>query len=99
MVNENIAITEVIPGIEKMPKRENSCCVISKEAYGEHAVHDIQTNSAWTSNPYGEAYSVVPDDLVPEILATFSFSIVFPRSFCCSAATLIFSYFLFSLQS
>ena len=80
MANENLdenmatkETTETQPEItlpEEMPKRVNPFCVISIETYGEYAAHDIQTNSAWTSNPYGETYAEVPDDLVPEILAT-----------------------------
>ena len=50
--------------------RQNPFCVISKETFGDYAVHDIQTNSAWSKNLYGEDYAVVPDDMVPEILET-----------------------------
>ena len=51
-------------------ERKNWFCVISKDTYGEYGVHDIQTNSAWSANPYGEEYAEVPDDMVPGILAT-----------------------------
>ena len=54
-------------------ERKNPFCVISVETFGEYAVHDIQTNSGWTSNPYGEAYAVVPDDMVTDIVATNGF--------------------------
>ena len=50
--------------------RKNPFCVISKGIFGDYEVHDIQTNSAWSKNPYGEDYAVVPDDMVPEILET-----------------------------
>ena len=51
---------------------ETSLCVISIEAYGEYGVHDIQTNSAWTENPY-EDYAVVPSDMVEAIMETRGF--------------------------
>lgn len=45
-------------------------CVISIATFGEHEMHDIQTNSAWTENPYGAEYAVVPADMVEDIMAT-----------------------------
>lgn len=53
--------------------RKNPFCVISKEAFGEHAIHDIQTNEAWTANPYGADFAVVPDDMVEAIVETCGF--------------------------
>lgn len=53
--------------------RKNPFCVISKEAFGEYHVHDIQTNSAWSENPYGNDYAVVPDDMVHDIMETRGF--------------------------
>jgi hypothetical protein len=53
--------------------RKNPFCVISKATYGDYAVRDIQTNNAWSGNPYGSDYAVVPDDLVEGILATRGF--------------------------
>lgn len=50
--------------------RKNWFCVISIATYGENEMHDIQTNSSWSKNPYGEEYAVVPDALVQDILAT-----------------------------
>lgn len=50
--------------------RKNYFCVISIATYGEYEMHDIQTNSGWSENPYGEEYAVVPDDMVQDILAT-----------------------------
>ena len=58
---------------ENIPVRKNRFCVISIDTFGDHAVHDIQTNSAWTENPYSEGYAVVPDDMVPAILETHGF--------------------------
>lgn len=49
-----------------------SLCVISMEVFGEYGVHDIQTNSAWTENPY-EDYAVVPSDMVEGIRGTKGF--------------------------
>lgn len=58
---------------EELPTRKNPFCVISKATYGDYAIRDIQTNSAWSGNPYGSDYAVVPDDLVEGILATRGF--------------------------
>ena len=60
-----------MPG--EIKERKNSFCVISKEVYGDYEVHDLQTNSAWIENPYGEAYAAVPDGMVPEIVETCGF--------------------------
>ena len=55
-----------------MNERKNPLCVISLETYGDYAIHDIQTNSAWTENPYSD-YAVVPDEMVQDIMATQGF--------------------------
>lgn len=47
---------------------KNLFCVISINAYGD--VHDIQTNSSWTKNPYGEEYAIVPSHMIESITAT-----------------------------
>lgn len=54
-------------------QRNNPLCVISKEAFGEYSQHDIQTNSSWSENPYGESYAVVADDLVSDIVETLGY--------------------------
>ena len=59
--------------MEEIKVTKNPFCVISKETFGDYAVHDIQTNSAWTSNPYGDDYAVVPDDMVTDIMETCGF--------------------------
>ena len=51
-------------------RRVNPFCVISKNTYNEHSLRDIQTNSAWEINPYGDKYAVVPDDMVQDIIKT-----------------------------
>lgn len=66
---ENIE-TPIEEEIVEIPQRVNPFCVISKDTFGEYAVRDIQTNSAWGANPYGDAYAVVPDDMVQAILET-----------------------------
>ena len=66
-------IIEEIPVEEIMPQRVNPFCVISKQTFGEYAVRDIQTNSAWGANPYGNDYAVVPDEMVTNILKTKGF--------------------------
>lgn len=48
-------------------------CVISKTTFGDYNVHDIQTNSCWTKNPYGDEYAVVPPEMVDDIIATRGF--------------------------
>ena len=57
----------------QIPQRVNPFCVISKNTFGEYAVRDIQTNGSWGSNPYGEDYAVVPDEMVLEIMETRGF--------------------------
>ena len=64
---------EILNEITEIPQRTNPFCVISKATFGEYAVHDIQTNSAWGANPYGEDYAVVPDEMVLAILETRGF--------------------------
>lgn len=44
--------------------------VISVTGTDEYpTLHDIQQNSAWSENPYGDAYAIVPDDMVNEVMA------------------------------
>lgn len=62
-MNEDILITE----------REHDFCIISKDTFGQYNVHDIQTNSSWGANPYGDSYAVVPDSMVKEIMETSGF--------------------------
>ena len=69
---ENIE-TPIEEEVIEIPQRVNPFCVISKATFGEYAVRDIQTNSAWGKNPYGEDYAVVPDDMVVSILETRGF--------------------------
>lgn len=72
--NEIIEETEQpIEEIVEIPQRVNPFCVISKDTFGEYNVRDIQTNSAWGSNPYGDAYAVVPDEMVIAIQETRGF--------------------------
>lgn len=59
--------------VEEVWERKNPFCVISKETFGDYAVRDIQTNCAWSANPYGENYAVVPDDMVEAIMETHGF--------------------------
>lgn len=75
ILNENleeIPMEETISVEEILPQRVNPFCVISKNTFGEYAVHDIQTNSAWGANPY-EDYAIVPDDMVLAIQETKGF--------------------------
>ena len=53
-------------------ERKNNFCVIAKEA-DENGWRSLQTSSAWSENPYGETFAVVPDDMVPAILETMGF--------------------------
>lgn len=59
--------------VNVLRERKNLFCVISKETFGEYAVRDIQTSSAWNENPYGEKYAIVPDEMVEDILTTSGF--------------------------
>lgn len=52
--------------------RKNDLCVISKTA-NENGWRDLQKNSAWSANPYGEAFVVVPDDMVEAIMETYGY--------------------------
>lgn len=61
-------MNEVIENTKSCP-----LCVISKQTFGEYAIRDIQTNSAWTKNPYSDDYVVVPDELVSDILETHGY--------------------------
>lgn len=65
---------------ENVSQTVNGLCVIEKVGVEvtdingkKHETHDIQTNSAWGSNPYGDAYAVVPDDMVTAIQETRGF--------------------------
>ena len=69
-IMEEIPVEEEI--MEEIPQRVNPFCVISKQTFGEYAVRDIQSNSAWSANPY-EDYAVVPDEMVTDILETKGF--------------------------
>lgn len=66
---EVLFMTEEIQALERI----NPFCVISKNCFGEYAIRDIQTNSSWGENPYGEVYAVVPDEMVQDILETKGF--------------------------
>lgn len=67
----NIDTLENIETIEQT--RQNPLCVISIATYGEYEIHDIQTNSGWSKNPYAEEYAVVPDEMVQDIMETKGF--------------------------
>lgn len=47
-------------------------CVIAKTPW-ENGGRDLQTNSAWEGNPYGESHAIVPDELVAGIMETRGF--------------------------
>lgn len=73
IIEETTENTEApIEEIVELPQRVNPFCVISKEVFGQYNVRDIQTNSAWGSNPYSD-YAVVPDDMVTAIQETRGF--------------------------
>lgn len=54
---------------EEAVERENPFCVIKTEP-DENGWHDLQSNSSWSSNPYGDGFIEVEDELVPSILET-----------------------------
>ena len=73
IIEETTENTETpIEEIVEIPQRVNPFCVISKAVFGQYNVRDIQTNSAWGSNPYSD-YAVVPDDMVLAIEETRGF--------------------------
>ena len=53
--------------------RKNPLTVISKSTHGSYNGRSIQSSSAWTSNPYGSEYAIVPDDMVEAIFETRGF--------------------------
>lgn len=68
-------MSEYIPNEEltiEHPVRQNPFCVIAKTPWANGG-RDLQTCSAWTANPYGEAYAVVPDEMVLAIVETNGF--------------------------
>ena len=73
IVNTEATESENVDPIEDLPMRQNPFCVISVKKFGEYGIRDIQTNSSWGKNPYGEEYAVVPDEMVPEIMETRGF--------------------------
>ena len=68
-MNEEILNEETI---EEPRARQNPFAVISKEG-NENGWHDLQTNSSWSTNVYGEGYAIVPDEMVQEIMETHGF--------------------------
>lgn len=65
-------MAEIYDEITEVKPRQNPFCVIAKEPWA-NGRRDLQTNSAWTANPYCDAYAVVPDDMVPSMLETRGF--------------------------
>lgn len=65
-------VIETMETTEEIVERKNPFCVISKTA-NENGWHDIQTNSAWSANPYGEDFAIVPDDMVEAIMETYGY--------------------------
>ena len=61
-------MTEVIETTEVVT-RKNDFCVISKTP-NENGWYDIQSNSAWSANPYGDDYAEVEDELVEGAMET-----------------------------
>lgn len=47
--------------------------VISKNTFGEFGARDIQTNSSWAENPYGNDYATIPKNLIDGIIETRGF--------------------------
>ena len=54
---------------EEIIERKNPFCVIKIEA-NENGWHDLQSNSSWSSNPYGDEFVEVEDELVESIMET-----------------------------
>lgn len=47
--------------------------IISKNTFGEFNARDVQTNSSWAVNPYGEDYAIIPEELIEGIVETRGF--------------------------
>ena len=81
VVDDELIDEEMMVVPEEMPpQRVNPFCVVEKKGVivtdinkAEHVLRDIQTNGAWGANPYGDAYAVVPDDMVTDIMETHGF--------------------------
>lgn len=69
LLTDTISNETIIEEVERI----NPFCVISKATYNEFGLHDIQTNSAWTKNPYGDEYAIVPDSMVQVIRETHGY--------------------------
>lgn len=59
--------------LEDLKIRQNPLCVISKATFGDYNIRDIQSNSSWSKNPYGDEYAIVPDNMVQAIMETGGF--------------------------
>ncbi len=69
-MNEEILNQETL----QEPKvRQNPFTIISKATSGDYAIRDIQSNSSWSENVYGDGYAIVPDEMVQEIMETRGF--------------------------
>ena len=53
--------------------RQNPFCVVAKEPWPDGR-RFFQTNTGWHKNPYGDAYAIVPDNMVPAIVETQGYS-------------------------
>jgi len=75
ILNESVVeeITEEIEEMGEIVTRLHPTTVISIVTYGDYEVHDIQQNSSWSKNPYGNSYASVPDDMVESIKGTHGF--------------------------
>ena len=60
---------EIMNMTEEIITRKNPFCVISKVS-NRNGWRDLQANSAWSANPYGDDFAVVPDELVESIMET-----------------------------
>ena len=60
--------------ISEEPKtRQNPFTVISKTTFGDYSIRNIEQNSSWSTNVYGNGYVIVPDNMVPDIMETKGF--------------------------
>ena len=61
-------MTEV-KNIKEIVTRKNDFCIVCKTP-NENGWYDILTNSAWSANPYGDTFAIVPDEMVEAIKET-----------------------------
>lgn len=53
-------------------ERKINICVIKIDA-DENGWHDLSASNSWDSNPYGDEYAIVPEEMVQAIKSTYGY--------------------------